>query len=792
MREDPDIMLVGELRDLETVAIAIETAETGHLVFGTLHTTTAASTVDRVIDQFPTEQQAQIRIMLSESLKGVIAQNLCRRIGGGRVAALEVLLINSAISNLIREAKTFQIPSMMQVGRAQGMVALNDALMDLVTKKLVEPEEALPLRQGMVIDRSTAIRTGVYRLASADLATPVITVRGSNIELDLSGVELVGAPDAATPDKYAGLAILIDGGEHVTVRNATIRGFKVGILARHVKDLRLSGNDVSRNWKQRLYSRIERESLVDWMSYHQNEKDEWLRYGAGLYLVDIDGGRIDRNIARQGQNGLMITRSRHLTIWNNTFQFLSSLGIGMYRVTDSTVMHNKIDWCVRGYSHGFYNRGQDSAGILMYEQTSRNVVAYNSVTHSGDGLFLWAGQSTMDNGQGGSNDNLFYGNDFSHAPTNGIEATFSRNQFINNRVEENWHGVWGGYSFESLIAGNTFARNQEAIAIEHGQDNVIANNTFTGDDIGIRLWANETQDPNWGYPKNRDTRSRNYTIAGNTMTGVKTPTQITRTENVELDGAAAPERPRPTAPARMRDGIDALLPPGARRGREYIIVDEWGPYDWTTPKLWPSGRSDASPLTLRVLGPAGTWTLRRATGASVSAKAGTTPGDIVVTPAASRIVDYTVTLRDHTGRDFSYSRFFAPIDWHVRFFDISAAKDPAVPDMAAVSRQAPILDTTADRLDYLSGRAIANGLPNDHIAMTAEGVVDLPKGPFTLRAISDDGVRVWIDGRLAIDRWDVHESVVDEVPIPGGRHELRVEYFERTGWAELRVEIVRP
>ena len=142
MREDPDIVLVGELRDLETVAIAIETAETGHLVFGTLHTTTAASTVDRVIDQFPTEQQSQIRVMLSESLKGVIAQNLCRKIGGGRIAALEVLLINSAISNLIREAKTFQIPSMMQVGRAQGMVSLNEALMDLVTKKLVEPQEA--------------------------------------------------------------------------------------------------------------------------------------------------------------------------------------------------------------------------------------------------------------------------------------------------------------------------------------------------------------------------------------------------------------------------------------------------------------------------------------------------------------------------------------------------------------------------------------------------------------------------------------------------------------------------
>ena len=143
LREDPDIILVGELRDLETVAIAIETAETGHLVFGTLHTTTAASTVDRVIDQFPSDRQAQIRIMLSESLKGVIAQTLCRKVGGGRIAALEVLLVTGAVANLIREAKTFQIPSIMQVNKAIGMVSLNDALYDLVQKKLVLPDEAL-------------------------------------------------------------------------------------------------------------------------------------------------------------------------------------------------------------------------------------------------------------------------------------------------------------------------------------------------------------------------------------------------------------------------------------------------------------------------------------------------------------------------------------------------------------------------------------------------------------------------------------------------------------------------
>ena len=142
LREDPDIVLVGEMRDLETIAIAIETAETGHLVFGTLHTTTAVSTVDRIIDQFPPDQQEQIRVMLADALKGVIAQVLCRKIGGGRVAALEVLLVNNAVTSLIREGKTFQIPSVIQTSKAMGMVTMNDALFTLVKDKQVEPKEA--------------------------------------------------------------------------------------------------------------------------------------------------------------------------------------------------------------------------------------------------------------------------------------------------------------------------------------------------------------------------------------------------------------------------------------------------------------------------------------------------------------------------------------------------------------------------------------------------------------------------------------------------------------------------
>ncbi len=142
LREDPDIVLVGEMRDLETIAIAVETAETGHLVFGTLHTTTAPSTVDRIIDQFPSDRQDQIRQMLAESLRGVIAQTLCRKVGGGRIAAYEILVGTPGVSNLIRERKTFQLFSLMQTGRNQGMITLNDSLLTLIRKGLVEPKEA--------------------------------------------------------------------------------------------------------------------------------------------------------------------------------------------------------------------------------------------------------------------------------------------------------------------------------------------------------------------------------------------------------------------------------------------------------------------------------------------------------------------------------------------------------------------------------------------------------------------------------------------------------------------------
>jgi len=143
LREDPDIILVGEMRDLETIELAITAASTGHLVFGTLHTPSASKTVDRIIDVFPADQQNKIRATLSESLKGVVAQNLFKRVDKkGRVAALEILVFTTAIANLVRENKTHQLPGMIQVGKKLGNQPLDDSIMDLMKMKRIAAEEA--------------------------------------------------------------------------------------------------------------------------------------------------------------------------------------------------------------------------------------------------------------------------------------------------------------------------------------------------------------------------------------------------------------------------------------------------------------------------------------------------------------------------------------------------------------------------------------------------------------------------------------------------------------------------
>lgn len=708
-----------------------------------------------------------------------------------------------------------------------------------------------PFTPGMVVTADTRIAPGTYRVAGYEsLDSALILVRGSGLTLDLSGVRLEGLAPESDPDQARGIAVLVEGGSNVIIRGGTLRGYRFGVVARGTQNLALYENDLSYGWKPRLYSQVGHESLVDWLSFHANESREWMRYGAAIYLEDVRGGDILGNRAVQGMNGLLMTRTDSVAVRSNDFSYNSGLGIGLYRSSHNVVARNRLDYDVRGYSHGFYSRGQDSAALLLYEQSSHNVVAYNSATHSGDGLFLWAGQSTMDTGEGGSNDNVFFANDFSFAPTNAAELTFSRNRVVGNLLRGSRYGLWGGYSWESEIRGNCYGGNAVGVAIEHGQDNRIVANRFDGDSLGIRLWANPAPPPDWAYAQRRDVRSRDHQIADNLLYGVREPWELERSEGAVIEGnrveaappARAPTTGAPPPDARVEtcdprrllgsafDSLAASLPglqslpglagapgrplpiprsPRALLPRSAIVVDEWGPYDGLSPKLWPVDTARAR-VRLAVLGPDGDWRVHARRGvAELSAESGTTGDTLLVTPEAGRFGDWAVALEYIGGPTvsprgeptpagasvlFGYERFEPAGPWDVRVVTwTDPARDPDKDPAAfeALFSAPPVLRRPEERLDYMWYAPAIAGIPQERWGLEATTSFTLPEGEYALRAISDDGVRVWVNGQLVIDRFDPHGSEVDQVPFGPGRHDVRVRYFQIGGWTELRVEVAK-
>lgn len=763
------------------------------------------------------------------------------------------------------------------------------------------------LKAGDVLSKSTNVVRRSYDFANDDETgrTSAVTVKGKGIVIDFQGATLRGTPATTPPDKRLGTALIVEG-EDITVKNLNVRGYKLGLLARQVKGLKLINCDFSYNWKQHLGSTLEREDESDWMSYHHNEANEWFRYGAGAYLDRVTDFEVKGCTAVGGQCGLMMTKCERGLVWNNDFSFLSGLGVGMYRTSHVKVMHNKIDWCVRGYSHGVYNRGQDSAGILVFEQCMDNTFAYNSVTHGGDGFFLWAGQTTMDTGKGGCNNNLLYGNDFSHAPTNGIEATFSQNAFVNNLVLECWHGVWGGYSYDTPVLGNYFGMNEVGVAIEHGQANHVVGNVFDRDAKALDIWSNPSQDPNWGYPKGHDTRSRDYVVTDNEFrqvsdtvaavrrtsgfdfrankvllskrvftlgelaTGVVAKSNIVQSYGTEeawpagskdnlwrqINTIKAPEWKSankddlslPTAAylaqfktnwspgiggrattavsdavlkqvlakrvPPLKGGMDPFLPAGTLRGRRYILVDEWGPYDFKSPLLWPRKQTtDADGrrvVEFEVLGPKGTWTVAQDDGvAAVSAKSGQVPGVLTATlaPGKATMVDLKLTYTggatvDYRGvaRDkgepvtFGYKAFFMPIDWDVKFYDFDHDTQDPRTHMDGFNHAVsgtPVYEMKTQKLLLSGGRRPGPGQRGVYWTTWAVGTVEVPAGDYEIKVTSDDGVRVWVDGKLVIDNWTYHAPTLDkaDLKLGPGKHKIEVRHFQLDGYGTLQVDL---
>lgn len=697
------------------------------------------------------------------------------------------------------------------------------------------PPPLVELKQGMVITSSVQIKKATYGINGFDsLNRPVILIQGNNITVDFNNAVLQGSVLKQLPNEFYGLAILIKG-NNITLKNARISGYKIAVMAVGCNNLTIENSDFSYNYRQQLQSTWLHEDVSDWMSYHHNEKDEWLRYGAGISLKDCNKATIQKNKITGGQCGLMMMRSNDGMITDNDFSFNSAIGIGMYRSSRNNILHNKLDFNVRGHSQGFYNRGQDSAGILVFEQCNDNVFAYNSVTHGGDGFFLWAGQTTMDSGEGGCNNNYVYKNDFSYAPTNGVEITFSKNSIIENIIKECDHGIWGGYSWETIIDGNEFCKNRIGIAIEHGQDNKITANNFESNKVAaVKLWARKTQPADWGYANKRDTRSMNYYFWGNsfkneniafdlTLTSnlalIKSTYQNTKTE-IKKDSSVINLRNEPLdiidyanpVPDIIKKWKPNFIPITTfKKGRDQMRITEWGPYDFRYPIIFLKKIDSNNIYYFDVLGPKGKFKIKKSKDVTnISLKEGTFPAEITAKKIGEDVqlhVDYIgEAFTDQFGKKqpaskpyvFSFRDFEPTINWNVDWYKWDAAHDPNknYEQFKTVYTNPPVKSEQANKVDYTWWGTIGKNLPADSFAIVATGTLVVTPGTYQLAVTADDLVKVFVDGKPVIDFWDVSKFKYDEDTHHrttirlGGKHNIRIEQVENSGYATLIFKII--
>jgi parallel beta-helix repeat protein len=324
----------------------------------------------------------------------------------------------------------------------------------------------------------------------------VIQIDADNVRVRFSGDSILRGAVAETPwNTLDGIGISIRGHKNVTIENARVSGFKNGIVATDADGLIVSDGDFSDNYRQHLQSTRLGESNEDWLYPHNNDAIKWRDQYGGAVCVENSAGVVIRRVkVRRGQNGILLDRVTDARVYDNDCSYLSGWGLALWRSSGNKIQRNAFDFCVRGHFEDVYNRGQDSAGILCFEQSSDNLFAENSATHCGDGFFGFAGKEAIGEtwwneqrerlrksagtnnvdalitttpeldtlfSARGCNRNILIDNDFSYASAHGIELTFSEeNQIVRNRIVENGIcGFWGGYSSGTLIAENDFERN---------------------------------------------------------------------------------------------------------------------------------------------------------------------------------------------------------------------------------------------------------------------------------------------------------------------------------------------
>ncbi len=691
-------------------------------------------------------------------------------------------------------------------------------------------------RDDVRITESCTLR--VSRVPIADGAGDgVVQIVADGVTVELEGA-LRGASEGYSPDKLSGTGIRVLARD-VTLRGGSVSGYRVGIRAGGAHGLVVEDCDVSGNFRQRLGSTARAEDGADWLWPHVNDGDEWLAaYGAGLWIEDSDRVTVRRVRCRRGQNGIVLDRVDGARVYDNDCSFLSGWGLAMWRSSHNLVSRNAFDFCIRGYSHGVYNRGQDSAGILMFEQCCDNLIVENSATHCGDGFFGFAGREAL--GQDGTardlafhrrrgnNDNRIAGNDFSDAAAHGIEMTFSfGNRIEHNRLADNAIcGIWSGYSQETTILGNRIEDNggmgygaeRGGVNIEHGRNNGIVGNTFRGNRCGVFLWWDEDADllaTEWARANRPDSADNAITL--NRFEDNEIDVQLRLCDRTRVEHAGpirldADERSRGTLAQRELEdlewdtlpGHEALgdtRPVGARaalRGREHIVMTEWGPYDWGGPLLHLEEHG-AALHAYRVLAPSGVDLAGAAVGVEGEVDVSREGGRLSVTPRRrGAVVPYALRVQDGETR-LEARGALAALEWQVRAFAWST--DPRE-DLDAWRNEGERHGASA-RLDHLDLRYGGGGpadlgipafraIPPDRFGTIARARVTIPAGSWRIRTVSDDGIRVSVDEEIFIDDWTFHPPKENSRDLDLAEErtlEIRVEHFELDGHAVLSLDI---
>ena len=729
------------------------------------------------------------------------------------------------------------------------------------------PQDGMPTvaveQDNVLVSSSCRLAIGLKPIADAE-GNGVVQVSGradgQRVVVDLGGAMLFGA--AGAPDSFAGVGITVRG-KNVTIRNGRITGFKVAIQAVDCDGLVIEDIGVSDNYAARLKSTAWAEDASDWLYPHRNDQDEWIwQHGAGIAVKGAERAVIRRVKCLRSQNGIVLDRVNKSEIYDNDCSFLSGWGIAMWRSSGNTICRNNLDFCVRGYSHGVYNRGQDSAGLLMFEQCSDNIVALNSATHCGDGVFGFAGREALgedDEGEPraaewhkgrGSNRNIFVGNDLSQSAAHGLEMTFgfgnviARNTFESNAI----CGVWGGYSRDTVIVGNAFSRNGLAgygserggVNMEHAQRTLVEGNSFTNEPVGVRFWTDEDAGlaklP-WAAANGtgaRDTRiignrfsdcekageliaADGTVIAGNAVE--KTPVAFAQSgcKGTVEDKKAAGEKAQRGGPSDAElDAIVAKLPGerkavgmrNALRGRASIIMLESGPYSWDRPVVVQRTNGQqiqqfrayglGQIVSTSVFGPAPLFAGVESDGQTIDIRSN----------QHGFVAPFVLQVLGPDKIKLLVPGLLSPGDWNTKFFALDGAGGKGA-RLAEVPPREALLALAAEEKRELNlreidfdfrGRAPQDAVDSPDAKLlklepTRFGVVSrstlrFPPGKFKVHVLSDDGVRLSIDGKPVLERWTIHGAERDTHAFELDAMKdllFELEYFQNAGAARLKV-----